>query len=78
MPWFISFSAMGPCPWPSEMVFIFFENRISSANLSIDAYGSAPGERTKTMGRTFDESLKDVMRSNGGGSINCAPIDPLT
>ena len=52
------------------MVFIFFEKRISSANLSIDAYGSAPGERTKTMGRTFDESLKDVMRSNGGGSMN--------
>lgn len=44
----MSFSAIGPCPWPKEIVLVFSPPKPwASANLSSDAMGSAPGERTK-------------------------------
>lgn len=42
----------------------------SSANLRSAAMGSPPGDRMKMSGAQQWLSLKDLPRSNGGGSIN--------
>lgn len=51
----------------------FLVNRWSSASFSKSAIGSAPGERTNMSGEFGVPSLKQVARSNAGGSINRCP-----
>jgi hypothetical protein len=46
----ISRSAIGPCPWPSEMACIRSSRPISVAKRMMVDIGSAPAERTKTSG----------------------------
>mmetsp|Transcript_16562 Transcript_16562/g.49426 ORF Transcript_16562/g.49426 Transcript_16562/m.49426 type:complete len:254 (+) Transcript_16562:1410-2171(+) len=74
MPASSSRSALGPCPCPSDTCSNFLEKRISPASLSRSAIGSAPDESTKMSGVAGADSLKHVARSNGGGSMNLAPM----
>ena len=67
----MSFFAMGPCPWPSEMEFVRLPPKPrASPNLSSCDIGSWPGERMKMSGTMHVESLKHSSRLNGGGSTN--------
>ena len=45
----------------------------ATANLSMSATGSAPGERSMMSGRDGWESPKDFARSKGGGRAKSAP-----
>jgi hypothetical protein len=75
----MSFCAMGPCPCPSEMAFVFLPPMPRlSANLSSSAIGSCPGLRMKTSGDVGDESAKHSSRLNGGGSVNLGPSQSCT
>lgn len=62
--------ALGPCPWPILIALSRDPNPESSANLSNAAVGSDPGESTNSNGATAEDSLYDLLRSNGGGSTN--------
>lgn len=73
------FDAIGPWPWPSESEKSrFMPKPWSSANLRSVAMGSEPGVKMKISGMQLCESSYDAERSNGGGSVNFAPIFSLT
>jgi len=73
-----------PCPYlPTKLTrerdwSLYPPNPISSANLSNTAVGSAPGVKTKMSGMKHWDSMKDLERSNGGGSMYFFPRLPLT
>ena len=64
----MSLAALGPWPWPMEMMDILVEYPFSSANFSRAAVGSDPEESTKRRGTVQLASLKLPGRSNSGGS----------
>ena len=62
------------CPCPNDMELnLSPPNPRSWANFSSAIVGSAPGERMKIRGAQLLESLKDFVRSNGGGSTKLRP-----
>ena len=68
--------AMGPWPWPSEIVSILSLISLSAASFWRAAIGSAPGDRTNVSGVLLVESPNDPKRSNPGGSINRRSFSP--
>ena len=74
----ISFSAIGPCPWPRDMACIFSEYPFSLANLRKAPIGSEPVLSTKTSGTVFVMSRYKVGKSVGGFSTNILPRLSLT
>ena len=60
------------------MHFFVHKQTWSSANLSKEAIGSPPGDRTKMRAAQLCESRNALPRSNGGGSMNFLPNVPAT
>lgn len=74
----MSFSALTPQPCPSEIECSLSAMPFLTARALRYAIGSAPGESTKMIGVTFEESAKQPSRSNGGDSMNLAPSSAFT
>ncbi len=70
-PYWIIFSATGPCPWPKEIGLIIFF--LDCAKELKEANGSDPGLRMKIKGETELESPYILARSKGGGVMNFSP-----
>mmetsp|Transcript_8239 Transcript_8239/g.18050 ORF Transcript_8239/g.18050 Transcript_8239/m.18050 type:complete len:223 (-) Transcript_8239:9299-9967(-) len=70
----MAFSAMGPCPCPSEMALSLLPKPISSANFISSVMGAAPGVSTNMRGVVHLETSKQPLRSKGGGSMNLLPM----
>ena len=70
----MAFSAIGPCPCPSEIASSLFPYPISSASLMSSVIGAAPGVSTKINGVVHLESPKHFFRSSVGGSIKRVPM----
>lgn len=67
----ISFSALGPYPYPREILSIFLLIPMSSAHFRKSESGSEPADKTKISGVMTDESLKHFDKSNTGAIMNC-------